>query len=388
MGPYLIVAGDFVTTGGMDRANYALASYLARRADEVHLVAHRVAVDLLAYPNVVFHRVPKPAESYLLAGPLLDRVGRYWARHVEERGGRVIVNGGNCRWGDVNWVHYVHAAYQPQVSGQWLRRAKAGLSHRLFRRHERRTLGEARIVVANSQRTARDLTNLLGIPAKRVRVVYYGADGEVFRPLSCPQREAVCRELEWDTNRQKVAFIGALGDRRKGFDVVFDAWRQLCQARGSEAGWTADLVVIGQGSELPAWRRRAEEAGLTGRIEFLGFRTDVPRILSACDALVAPTRYEAYGLGVQEALCCGIPALVSLHAGVAERYSPELAPLLLPNPSDPADLQRRLLDWRKNQQTYRDAAATLSSNLREQTWERMAGEFVEAIADESCLMVD
>ena len=43
MKPYLIVTGDFVKTGGMDRANYALARYVAERGAETHLVAYRVA---------------------------------------------------------------------------------------------------------------------------------------------------------------------------------------------------------------------------------------------------------------------------------------------------------------------------------------------------------
>jgi len=51
--PYVLVTGDFVLTGGMDRANYALASYLAgREGAEVHLVAHRAADDLTARPGV------------------------------------------------------------------------------------------------------------------------------------------------------------------------------------------------------------------------------------------------------------------------------------------------------------------------------------------------
>src|SRR5262245_51363851 len=59
MNPYLLVSGDFTTWGGMDRANYALADYLARQGNEVHLVAHRVAPGLSERPNVIFHRVPK-----------------------------------------------------------------------------------------------------------------------------------------------------------------------------------------------------------------------------------------------------------------------------------------------------------------------------------------
>src|SRR5262245_19050549 len=95
--PYVLVSGDFVTTGGMDRANYALAAYLARRGTPVHLVTHRAAAELAALPAVRVHRVAKPAGSYLLGGLLLDRAGRRWAARA---GGRTVVNAGNCRAAD------------------------------------------------------------------------------------------------------------------------------------------------------------------------------------------------------------------------------------------------------------------------------------------------
>jgi hypothetical protein len=60
MKSYLLVTGDFVRTGGMDRANFALADYLARQGEQVHLVAYRVAPELLAYPNVT---IPSGAEG-------------------------------------------------------------------------------------------------------------------------------------------------------------------------------------------------------------------------------------------------------------------------------------------------------------------------------------
>src|SRR4051812_42065484 len=112
MPAYVLVSGDFVKTGGMDRANYALAAYLAGRGDEVHLVSCRVAPELLAKENVRFHPVPKPLGSYLLAEPFLDRIGRKVAAPLARRGAHVVVNGGNCGVeGSANWVHYVHAAW-------------------------------------------------------------------------------------------------------------------------------------------------------------------------------------------------------------------------------------------------------------------------------------
>src|SRR5262249_43555186 len=58
--------------------------------------------------------------------------------------------------------------------------------------------------------------------------------------------------------RRLLAFVGGRGDRRKGFAATFDAWSALAR----EPGWDAVLLVIGRGAELPAWRARAEAAGL------------------------------------------------------------------------------------------------------------------------------
>ena len=73
MTPWLIVAGDFARTGGMDAANHALASYLARSGRTAHLVAHRVEPELAAVPNVVVHRVPRPLGSHRSLLPMRDR---------------------------------------------------------------------------------------------------------------------------------------------------------------------------------------------------------------------------------------------------------------------------------------------------------------------------
>ena len=325
----MLVSGDFVRTGGMDMPNFAVANHLADCGVSVQLVAFRIAQELENHVNVQWCKVPKPLRSYFLGLPLLDHVGRNVARKCLARSGRVIVNGGNCQVGDVNWVHYVHAAYQAPPSTSRARGVQHALTHRLSLEQERSALLKARTIIANSERTRRDLTEKLGLDDALIRTVYYGIDAERFSPPSQERRRRLRGELGFP-DRPQVAFVGALGDRRKGFDTLFAAWSSLCR----DPGWECDLVVIGRGAELPLWQKRAQDDGIQERIKFLGFRGDVPDVLAACDALVAPTRYEAYGLGVQEALCSGLPALVSASAGVAERYPPALAELLLDDPDD------------------------------------------------------
>lgn len=375
MRPYTLIAGDFATTGGMDRANLALASYLARLGGPVRLVAHRVGAELLAHPNVHFIRVPKPAGAYLLGEPLLDAMGRYWAQRTLTEGGEVVANGGNCTVPAANWVHYVHAAYQPESMGSGARRLKAVVSHRYYRHTERRAVQRARIVIANSERTRADLLQATGVPAERIHVVYLGSDPERFHPCTLEERRAARAALGWPEARRVALFVGALGDRRKGFDTLFAAWARLC-ARG---GWDVDLKVAGTGAQREAWEREARARGLGERIQFLGFRNDVPTLMAAADLLVAPTRYESYGMGVHEALCTGLPALVSRSAGVAERYPPTLKDLLLDDPDDAEELVRRLEAWWARGVEMASHVAGLSAELRSHTWDRMSAQMVELL---------
>lgn len=365
----MLITGDFVKTGGMDMPNFAVAKRLADCGVSVQLVAFRVADELREHANVRWVKVPKPLRSYALGLPLLDLVGRRVARKCLAYGGRVVVNGGNCQVGDVNWVHYVHAAYQAPTSGSHARRARYALSHGLNVGQERSALLKARIVLANSERTRRDLTQRVGVDDSRIRTVYYGIDADRFSPPGDDRRRGLRTQFGFP-DRLQVAFVGALGDRRKGFDTLFAAWSSLCR----DSNWDCDLVVVGHGAELPSWQKRAQDGGIQSRIRFLGFRRDVPDVLAACDALAAPTRYEAYGLGVQEALCTGLPALVSASAGIAERYPSALAELLLEAPEDAAALEASLRNWRTHHERLRGATRDLSVLLRQRTWHVMADD--------------
>jgi glycosyltransferase involved in cell wall biosynthesis len=375
MTPWLLVAGDLTPLGGMDTANHALARHLASRGEEVHVVTHRAWPDLHGLPSLTVHDVWRPFGRHVLGSPMLSRAGRQMWPRLRARGGHAVVNGGNCRVAAANWVHYVHAAYTPAVAGAPVRRATAWVAHQRDLAAEREALRDAQVVICNSGRTARDVVERVGIDASRVRVVYYGTDADRFRPVTSEERAAGRALLGRTDDRPIVGFVGALGDRRKAFDTLFDAWAVLCR-RGD---WDADLVVVGAGGELEAWRARAREARLDGRIAFLGFRSDVPQLLAGLDALVHPARYEAYGLSVQEALCRSLPALVSASAGVAERYPEELRDLLIDDPDSAGELADRLWRWRADADRYRTLVAPLSVSLRGRTWDAMSREIVALV---------
>ena len=373
MSTWLLVSGDFTPYGGMDRANFALAKYLARvrtTAGAVHLVSHRVSPELAALAGVHVHTASRPLGIHTLGEPILRSTARRLRQRLGSEGLRTLANGGNADLGDLNWVHYVHAAFDPPAAGlrNWLR---VGWTHRRYVADEREALGHARLVICNSTRTADDVVKV-GVERDRTRVIYYGIDAATFSRVEPAEREASRHALGLPADRRLALFVGALGDRRKGFDTLFSAWRTLC----ARPDWDVDLVVVGTGAELESWKARAVRDLPANRLRFLGFRRDMPSVLAACDVLIHPARYEAYGLAVHEAICRGIPAIVTASAGVAERYPADLTTLLLQDPDSVSELTTRLQGWRSDA-GLGARVADFAARLRARTWDHMSRDIVE-----------
>jgi glycosyltransferase involved in cell wall biosynthesis len=375
--PWVLVAGGFHNHGAMDKANAALASYLSTQNIPVHLVTHR-ADDVFSFnPAISVHSVGKSCDSFLIAQRNLRRAGRAVAQKVNANTpkARILVNGGNCEWPDINWVHCLHRVWKPSDGSAplWFK-IKNRFEKKLARRNEFRALRIARYVICNSEKTRRALIDRLKVRPQCIRTVYLGADSDW--KTSPSRRELSRTKLKVTAGRPLIAFVGALGhDSNKGFDTLWTAWKRLC----ADTHWDAELAVAGGGRALAGWRKTIERAGMAGHIRFLGFIENIGDLLAAADLLVSPVRYESYGLNVQEALCYGVPSLVSANAGIAERYSHANDDLLLPDPEDANDLATRMLRWRTNIESTKRRIEPIAKMLRKHTWNDMAREIVDFV---------
>jgi glycosyltransferase involved in cell wall biosynthesis len=375
--PWLIVAGGFHQKGGMDKANLALAEYLLENDTPVHLVTHGAEPYLQNHPLAHVNLVSRPAQSFLMGEFNLAIRAKSVARRIVSQWpqARVVVNGGNCIWPGINWAHYIHRAWSGPKHGTLPYQIKGALSEGWARWTERAAFRKSQVVITNSKRTSREVVEYFGVDERHVHTVYLGSDPE-WGAVSTEERAAAKESLQVPPVRPLAAFVGGLGyDHRKGFDVLFRAWEKLCVRQA----WDVDLLVAGGGPAMPMWRTRIQESGLSERVRLLGFSNQIRSLLAAADLLVSPVRYEAYGLNVQEAICRGIPALVSASAGVAERYEPGLTPMLLPDPENVDDLVERLLAWRSKKEEWRARFEPLSNRLRSRSWRDTAADFVSIV---------
>lgn len=97
---------------------------------------------------------------------------------------------------------------------------------------------------------------------------------------------------------------------------------QKAQAALLEAASGIDLpfriVFVGDGPTRPALEQMSERLGLAKKVEFLGERRDVARILAASQIFALPTNWEGFPLSILEAMRAGLPVVVSDVGGVKE----------------------------------------------------------------------
>lgn len=97
--------------------------------------------------------------------------------------------------------------------------------------------------------------------------------------------------------------------RNKGFDLAIRALALIpC----------AQLAIAGEGPEREALEALAREAGVAGRVAFLGWRSDVGALLAACDVFVCSSRHEPLGNIVLEAWSASRPVVALAAQGPSE----------------------------------------------------------------------
>ncbi len=228
---------------------------------------------------------------------------------------------------------------------------------------------KARRIIADSQATARDLTNHFGVAPERLRVAYLGGPRVEDVP---PQPEILAR---YGLPPHYFLFVGTL-QLRKNVARLIRAFAQV-------AHQDPDVVLALGGKLGPragALHELIGQLGLSNRVRWLGYLPDAdrPSLYAGAAAFVFPSLYEGFGIPVLEAMAWGAPVIASNTSSLPEVVGD--AGLLV----DPYDIDglaqamaEVLTDSRLRERLLvagRRRAATFS-------WDRCASEVEAAFAD-------
>lgn len=340
--------------GGMEAVAWQVAHGLAAAGEEVSVLARESAASSAVRTHAIRVRSqwqPIRVLSFARACSELLQQQQFDVVHAFSR----TLHQDLYRAGGGSHAHYMRRAYGKL--GATLRRATP--RHALLLGLERKILRDPRQTIQCGSRMVRDeIASGFGVPAERLRVIHNGVDSERFHP---GDGAAVERERAADLPSAPgcVWLVAGSGWHRKGVDI---ALRALAQSSDQEA----HLWIVGRDRPAP-WQALAERLGIAERVAFLGQRHDPERLYRAADALLLPSRYDAFANVCLEAAASGLAVVTSGANGSGELFGN--AGIVVDDPEDVAGFADALdrLQSQGLRQALGEAGRTLALEL---SWER------------------
>ena len=314
--------------GGIAAMYYSLASALARRGHEVHVVCQAVDTpgDLIDN-GVLVHRVGTNPKRYS-AVARINYSFHAWLklREIIKRYDIEIVEA--AYWGAEAFLYGLSrrtplAVRVASSASDILRtRTYSGIkelvSLKILSFLEDFSARRADRVVATTKGQCAPLIEKLRIDPEKTEVVHHAVDAAKYSYVESDIRE----RLEIPRNTPLVLFVGRL-EARKGVHILCRAIPGIIRTIPATR-----FVLVGRdtnsapnnGSVKAHIRKQAEDDGFGDHLMFIDFlpEDELIKLYSACDLLVIPSLHESFGLVALEAMACGKPVVATATGLVPE----------------------------------------------------------------------
>jgi glycosyltransferase involved in cell wall biosynthesis len=353
-------------------ASALIAGMAARhRADSFHLLMtgrHQAALPLeLQLPNVHLTRYQ---QSNKLTNARLALTGRPRLDALIPGGVDVFFapNLGFVRVSpDVPLVVTVHDLSFERFPECYSRRDRSW--HRLV--DPRRLLKRADRIIAVSDQTAGELSDIYGIPGTKIRTVHSGIDAQYRLTPAAARSEAARIKRKYQLPDSYFLFVGA-HDPRKRLAVLLQGF-----VAARQQGLRAHLVLAGSVSaELLGLVRRTDEPA----IHVLGYvpEADKPGLYAGALANVLVSIHEGFGFPPLEAAATGVPAIVS----DLPVFTETLGTARLTVPVDDAQaIAEKAVHLERHPAERQRLAAAAKSAAKSLTWARAANRTVSVLKE-------
>lgn len=156
----------------------------------------------------------------------------------------------------------------------------------------------------------------MGIPQEEIFSVPYTVDNARFISASKKAQQTrleVRKKLGMDLTLPAIVFASKF-DKRKRPDDLLAAYAKL-----RHEGIEAQLVMVGTGLLEKSLKSDVIKNAIPN-VTFAGFvnQADLPAVYAASDVFVLPSSNEPWGLVVNEAMCAGLPIVLSEEIGCAD----------------------------------------------------------------------
>ncbi len=234
---------------------------------------------------------------------------------------------------------------------------------------------QAKLILADSQASQRDILAKLRLPAERVRVVYL-APAPHYRPPQSWQ-QLVDIKKKYNLPDDFVLYLGGY-DVRKNVSALLHAYTWV----GHTLQDAFPLVLAGKlpTQETPLFpdpRRIARELGVEQYVITPGWiaEEDLPLLYAAATVFVYPSRYEGFGLPVLEAMACGTPVVTTTAASIPELAGPAAFQI---DPDDTKHMAAPIIRLCTEENSNDELVERGFAQVEKFTWEKTAAETLRA----------
>jgi glycosyltransferase involved in cell wall biosynthesis len=175
----------------------------------------------------------------------------------------------------------------------------------------------------------RDRLVQAGLNANNILVIPNGIRLEDY-PIGRYDSTEVRQELGFLSSDLLVGTTGRL-TKVKNHELLIRAARRITQA-----GVPVQFLIVGDGPRISALRSCASRMNVSDRIHFLGWRNDLPRILSAIDIYVLSSYSEVAPFAILEAMAMQRPVIATSVGGVPEIVDDGRTGFLVPSDHEEA----------------------------------------------------
>jgi glycosyltransferase involved in cell wall biosynthesis len=195
---------------------------------------------------------------------------------------------------------------------------------------ERQLASSTHALLAVSRSVREHVSNYIAVPEARIDVVANGVDRKILQGADRTQARAA---LGIAPDAFAFGLIGRVC-HQKGQDIFVEAAQSLAASMPQ-----AVFVMVGDIEDEALHRRLAKritDAGLSHAIMFAGYRMDMTNVYAALDAVVAPSRWEGFGLMLVEAMAARKPIVAASVGAIPEVTGEGKAAFLVPPGDAPA----------------------------------------------------
>jgi glycosyltransferase involved in cell wall biosynthesis len=297
--PKLAIFLPSLSGGGAERSMLNLAHGVAERGYPVDLVLAQAKGPYLSGVQKSVRIVDLKASRVMASLPALVRYLRdeqpealvsalnyanvvaLWARRLAGVPKRVLVNDQNT------------------VSSSAFNSAKR--RQRLVPYLMKRFYPWADYIIGNSQGVAEDLSEVLGLPRQRVKILY----NPVVTPEVQQKAEASLEHPWFQLDQPPVILAVGRLTKQKDFPTLIRAFAQVLPTR------SARLMILGEGVDRPMLEALVKELGLQDHVSLPGFVNNPYAYMRRAALYVLSSRWEGLPTVLIEALYCGVPIVAT-----------------------------------------------------------------------------